>query len=109
MGRSLQKLLLEDALPRPKQELLKTWLLGNTTGGKRIRAGTPATWQVGDKTGSGDYGTANDLAILWPPSEKPIVLAIYLTQKEPKARWHDETIAAAARIMVEVFSTAKTN
>ncbi|MBO0879101.1 MAG: hypothetical protein J2P17_01710 [Mycobacterium sp.] len=25
-------------------------------------------WQAGDKTGAGDYGTRNDLAVLWPPN-----------------------------------------
>lgn len=107
MGGSLQKLLLEDALPSAQQDQLKAWLLANTTGAKRIRSVTPTTWQVGDKTGSGDYGTANDLAILWPPGQKPIILAIYLTQKDAKAKWHDETIAAAAQIVLEAFATAK--
>lgn len=107
MGGSLQKLLLEDALPSAQQDQLKAWLLANTTGAKRIRSVTPTTWQVGDKTGSGDYGTANDLAILWPPGQKPIILAIYLTQKDAKAKWYDETIAAAAQIVLEAFATAK--
>ena len=31
---------------------LAGWLAANTTGGKRLRAGLPAGWRVGDKTGS---------------------------------------------------------
>jgi beta-lactamase class A len=104
MARSLQSLALGDTLSAPHRKQLNEWLLGNTTGAKRIRAGIPAGWQVGDKTGSGDYGTANDIAVLWPPERKPIVLAIYHTQKKADAEWRDEIIAAATRIVLNAFA-----
>ena len=103
MGRSLQSLALGDALPAPQRTQLTEWLRGNTTGAKRIRAALPADWRIGDKTGSGDYGTANDIAVLWPPERKPIVLAIYHTQGEANAKWRDEVIADAARIVVHAL------
>ncbi len=28
----------------------------------------PTGWQVGDKTGSGDCGTASDIAVVWSPA-----------------------------------------
>jgi beta-lactamase class A len=101
MGESLQRLVLGDALPAPQREQLKTWLLGNTTGGAKIKAGIPADWQIGDKTGGGQYGSANDLAVLWPPKHAPIVLAIYTTQHEKEAGARNDIIAAAARVVVE--------
>lgn len=103
MGRSLQKLALGDGLPEAQRAKLVGWLQGNTTGDKRIRAAVPPDWKVGDKTGSGDYGTANDIALLWPPGRKPIVLAIYHTQKAADAKWQNEAIAAAARVVLEAF------
>lgn len=103
MARSLQALTLGDALPSAQQKQLNDWLLGNTTGAKRIRAAVPTDWQVGDKTGSGDYGTANDIAVLSPPRRKPIVLAIYYTQTERNAKWRDDIIAKAAHIVVTGF------
>ena len=42
---------------------LVTWLKGNPTGAASIRAGLPTSWTVGDKIGSGGYGTANDIAV----------------------------------------------
>lgn len=36
------RLVLGDALNRPDGRLLKHWLLNNTTGGKRFRAGPAA-------------------------------------------------------------------
>ena len=103
MAHSLQTLVLGPALPPPQRKQLNDWLLGNTTGTKRIRAAAPAGWQVGDKTGSGDYGTANDIALLWPPRRPPIVVAIYYTQDDAAATWNDDVIAAAARIVVGAF------
>lgn len=100
MGYSLERLALGNALSTSDRKQLNQWLLGNTTGAKRIRAAVPADWQVGDKTGSGDYGTANDIALLWPPGHKPIILAIYHTQKVADAKWRDEVIAATARTVI---------
>jgi beta-lactamase class A len=100
MGRDLRRLVLGDALARQQREQLRDWMLGNTTGAARIRAGVPAEWKVADKTGTGDYGTANDIAVLWPPHRAPIVVAIYTTQHEKTAKASSGVIASAARIVV---------
>ncbi len=101
MAHSLQKLVLGEALPAPQRQQLQDWLRGNTTGATRIRAGVPASWQVGDKTGTGDYGTTNDVAVLWPAGKAPVVLALYLTQNAKDAAPRNETLAAATRIVVD--------
>jgi beta-lactamase class A len=99
MGRSLQRLVLGDALAQAQREQLRGWMYGNTTGAARIRAGIPLNWKIGDKTGSGDYGTANDLAVLWPPGREPVIVAIYTTQHRPEAKMRDDVIASAAKIV----------
>jgi beta-lactamase class A len=101
MGSSLQRLAFGDALEPRLQLQLRVWLQGNTTGAARIRAGVPADWQVGDKTGTGDYGTANDIGLLWPPHRSPVVVAIYTTQAEKDAKARSDIIASAARIVVD--------
>ncbi|RJG12160.1 class A beta-lactamase [Pseudomonas cavernicola] len=100
MGRSVQRLALGDALQAPQREQLQTWLRGNTTGATRIRAGVPSAWQVGDKTGTGDYGTTNDIAVLWPPQRAPVVVAVYVTQQAQDAKARNDVVASAARIVV---------
>ncbi len=100
MAVSLQKLALESALMLPQQQLLQQWLKANTTGDKRIRAGVPQDWIVGDKTGTGDYGTTNDIAVIWPPHAKPIVLVIYFTQDKKDAQPQDQVIAKASKIII---------
>jgi beta-lactamase class A len=100
MAGTLQKLVLADGLPPAQQKTLKDWLIGNTTGATRIRAGVPAGWQVGDKTGTGDYGTTNDVGIVWPPNRAPIVLAVYLTHPDKGAKSRSDVIAAATRFVL---------
>jgi beta-lactamase class A len=107
MAHALQILTLADALPAPQREQLQSWMRGNTTGAHRIAAGVPAGWQVGDKTGTGDYGTANDLAIIWPPSHKPLLVAVYSTQRDPDAKPSDDVIAEATRIVVAALNQAQ--
>jgi beta-lactamase class A len=53
-----------------------------TTGKDRLRAGFPTTWAVGDKTGTGEAGAVNDLAIAWPPGRAPILVAAYLSDSD---------------------------
>ncbi|MEA5390768.1 class A beta-lactamase [Cyanobium gracile UHCC 0139] len=109
MGSSLQALVLGTALGSPQRRRLQDWLIGNTTGDRRVRAGVPTGWRVGDKTGScGVYGTANDVAVVWPPDRAPIVLAIFHTQTDPAAQAQEGVIAAAATIVVEAFTHSQT-
>lgn len=101
MGLSLYQLVLGDALKSEHREQLRDWLLGNTTGTTRIKAGIPADWEIADKTGSGDYGTANDIAVVWPPKGQPVVVSIYTTQHKQDAKARNDVIAAAARTVVD--------
>jgi beta-lactamase class A len=99
MMRDTRALAAGGLLGTAQRTMLVDWMKGCTTGGKRIRAGVPAGWQVADKTGTGDYGTTNDLGLVWPPGKPPIVLAIYLTQADKAAAPRDDIVARAAAIV----------
>lgn len=99
MAYSLQQLLLGNSLPAPQRQQLDAWMRGNTTGDKRIRAGVPAGWQVADKTGSGAYGSVNDIGVAYPPSGAPLVIAVYYTREQKKADTNQDIITAATRIV----------
>jgi beta-lactamase class A len=100
-GASLQKIVLGNILGQPQRKQLEDWLRGNTTGDARIRAGVPKGWLVGDKTGTCDYGTTNDIGIIWPPNRAPIVVVIYFTQKEKDAAARNDVIATATKFLVD--------
>ncbi len=103
MAESLQRIVLGNVLDQNKKSILQTWLKHNTTGNFRIRAGVPKNWIVADKTGTGDYGTTNDIAVIWPPACPPIVMAIYFTQQQKNARFRDDVIAKATALLINEF------
>ncbi|MBC3943990.1 class A beta-lactamase [Erwinia persicina] len=101
MSHSVQQLLVKSGLQTAQQQQLIAWLKGNTTGKNAIAAALPAGWEIGDKTGSGGYGTTNDVAILWPPGKAPLILAIYFTQHAPEAKSRQDVLAKAAAIALK--------
>ena len=94
---NLHSLILGNALSAASKDQLSRWLLANKTGDARLRAGLPSGWWVGDKTGSGDSGSTNDVGILWPPQRAPILIAVYLTETPKPDDQRNATIAAVAR------------
>ena len=101
MASNLRALVFGDALSPKSRAQLVAWLAANTTGGKRLRAGLPTGWKVGDKTGSGERGTANDVAVIRPTGRAPIIVAAYLTGATTAADAQSATIANVARAVVK--------
>jgi len=56
---------------------------------------------VGDKTGSGDCGTTNDVAVIWPKNHAPLILVTFFTQPQPDAKGRKDILAAAAKIVTD--------
>ncbi|MEU6991170.1 class A beta-lactamase [Streptomyces sp. NPDC046465] len=109
-------LVLGDALPADKRALLKGWLLDNATevGRQRVRAGLPKGWTAADKTGTGNWGRANDIAIAWPPDSAPsdsapsdsapLVIAVMSDRRGRDAEPSNELIARATERVVAELS-----
>lgn len=79
MRDSLGRILRGTVLTPGSRSRLEGWMDGAQTGLKRLRAGLPPAWGVGDKTGSGDHGTFNVVAIIRPPGRPPLFATVYLT------------------------------
>lgn len=82
MAETMRTVLLGEVLHEDSRDRLHRWLKEATTGFRRLRAGLPPDWVVGDKTGTGVNGAANDVAIVWPPGRAPILIAAYLSDSE---------------------------
>lgn len=96
----LRTLVTGDALRSASRERLVGWLVSNKTGDARLRAGFPRDWRVGDKTGSGEKGTTNDVAVVWPSADRsPLFVTVYLTEGSPEADHRNATLAAVARLV----------
>lgn len=102
MVASLQRLLLGDALAAPSRAQLTQWMVANTTGDARLRAGLPTGWRVGDKTGAGALGTNNDVAIFWPPGRAPWLVAAYLTQTAQPMAQSNSVLAEVAKLAAQL-------
>ncbi|MDP3747828.1 MAG: class A beta-lactamase [Phenylobacterium sp.] len=102
MVETLRKLTLGDVLTPASRARLTAWLVANQTGDARLRAGLPKTWKVGDKTGSGGHGTTNDIAVLWPPNRRPIVVAAYLTGSKGGPDARNAVLAEVGRIVTRM-------
>ncbi|WP_375459359.1 class A beta-lactamase [uncultured Enterovirga sp.] len=108
MADVLRALVLgETALKETSRERLKAWLLGNQTGATRLRAGLPADWRIGEKTGTGDNGTSNDVGIIWPPGRPPLVITAYLTGSTASADSRNGTLAEVARAVAGAAAAAR--
>jgi beta-lactamase class A len=104
MLRNIHALVLGDALSSASRDHLTGWLLGNQTGNQRLRAGLPSGWRCGDKTGSGDHGTSNDVGIIWPPQRPPIVVTAYLTEAGTDFKRREAALADVGRAVVAAFA-----
>ena len=101
MVMNLHKLVLGDALSAASRALLTKWLEGNTTGGKRLRAGLPDTWRVGEKTGTFQTD-ANDSGVVWPPNRAPLIVSAYLADSAVDSAARDATLAEVGRVVREI-------
>ncbi|GAB3842302.1 class A beta-lactamase [Micromonospora andamanensis] len=103
LATTLRAYAVDDALTPADRAVLVDWLKRNTTGDATIRAGVPDGWAVGDKTGSADHGTRNDIAVVWPPDRAPIVLAVLSDRVEPDAERDDALLARAAEVTIDAL------
>ncbi len=99
MAASVERVLVGDVLTEDSRALLIDWLVNATTGLKRLRAGLPQHWRVGDKTGSGANGALNDVAIAWPRGRRPVIMAVFMSGSTQSA---DALNAAHAEIAGEI-------
>jgi beta-lactamase class A len=103
MMSSLDKLVLGHVLEAAQKNLLRQWLINNTTGNLKIRATVPNNWIVADKTGAGAYATSNDIAIIWPPHCKPLVMTIYTTGTKAQLAEQPQLIKKIAQQVISEF------
>jgi beta-lactamase class A len=103
MAATVGKILLGPSLTEAGRARLEGWMTASRTGTKRLRAGLPAAWGVGDKTGSGANGTANVVALLRPPARAPLAAAVYLTGSDAASEARDAAHAAIGRVIAAAY------
>ncbi len=103
MARTVAKIVYGDALPEAERAQLRQWMIDTQTGLRRVRAGLPADWVAGDKTGtSGLVGTTSnfiDIGFVEPAKGRPpLTFAAYY-----RARGAGPDVSASAeRVLMRV-------
>ena len=101
----LAALTVGPALSQAARMTLLGWLRHNTTGGARLRARLPSGWGAGEKTGTADHGTSNDVGLLWPPGGgAPVLVAAYLTEGPPDGGVRDAALADVGAAVAEAWA-----
>ena len=76
--------------------LMESYALGRS----RLRASFPPSWRAGDRTGTGSE-TFNDIAIVWPPGRKPILVAACADTRGADPDHGEAMLRAAGAAVVE--------
>ena len=102
MAQTASRFLTGNLLNAESRAMLLKWMVETRTGTKRIRAGLPAEWRSGDKTGTGlakgMTDKYNDVAITFPPNHAPIIVAAYYDTGRQGDTIRDEDQAVLAEV-----------
>lgn len=98
MLETVRKTVLGTALSPSSRERLAAWIVAGKTGDKRLRAGVPGGWLVGDKTGTGPSDETNDVAVLWPPGRAPVIVTAYYNGARASDDQRDAVLAQVGRL-----------
>ena len=83
LSTGFRALLTGNVLSPAQRDRQLEWMRANAT--SSLRAGLPAGWTSADKTGSGDYGTSNDVGVLFGPDGQRVLLAIMVRSRSADA------------------------
>ena len=101
MLENMKKIMLGDALSvRSRARLVRLFEM-NQTGAQALKAGLPANWRIGDKTGAAS-DTRNDIAVITPPHRKPLLVAAYYTNDKVASAIHKEVLAEVGKIIAKM-------
>ena len=100
---SLRNLLTGERLSAASRAQLEAWMIADKVGDARLRAGLPKDWGIGDKTGTGDRGSTNTVAIIRPPGRGPLFAAVFFTESEAPMSTRNDLHRAVAEIVARTF------
>ena len=107
MARAIESLVLGDVLTASSRAQLEAWLRGDTVADALFRSGIPTNWEIGDKTGAGGYGSRSIAAIMWPPSDNPIIATVYITETEASFEDRNAAIAQIGAAIAKEYARSK--
>lgn len=101
IGRSLERILLGQALAPSSREKLEHWLSGHLVAGDLFRSALPESWSIHDRTGAGNNGTRGIVAVIYRANQGPLVATMYMRDANVSLAIRD---AAIARVGSAIFT-----
>lgn len=98
MAGVLRQTVLGGALSPASRQQLTGWLVANKTGDKRLRAGVPKGWRIGEKTGTGNNNATNDVGVIWPPGRAALVVTAYYAEASAALPEREAVLAEVGRL-----------
>jgi len=102
MAASLDRLIYGKVLKPERRALLKSWMVGCTTGLTKLRAGLPAGGLIGDKTGNNGHDTEGDSAFI-EIGGRTVLMSVYVTGAKVDQKAQDVAIAEVAGLIASTF------
>jgi beta-lactamase class A len=97
---AVRQIMLGSVLPTSAQRQWEGWMAGNVVGRTRLRAGFPADWISGDRSGTGD-GICNDFAFARRPAAAPLLLSVYYAAPGSELADQEAVLRKIARLVVQ--------
>lgn len=104
MAATAARMLTGPALSPAGREQLIGWMVATQTGTRRLRAGLPAGWKAGNRTGTGIHPQMpdryNDVAIVWPGAERApwLLVGFFESRHRGSERMRPEDEAVLAEV-----------
>ena len=113
MAATTRQFLAGPHLSKDNRSLLGKWMEETGTGLNRLRAGFPAGWRSGDKTGTGIApgmpNIYNDVAVAWPNDATPsFIIAAYYEADGEYDEMRSQDIAVLRQVGKEIATLRRT-
>ncbi len=104
----MRKFLFGPMLTAPSRAMLRDWMIACNTGLDRLRAGFPADWIAGDKTGTSSHDANNDVGFAIAPGNEsagpgPLIVVSFMNIPDPFTPAANAIHASVARDVVRVL------
>ncbi len=99
MTQTLGRLLLQDVLSPSSRDQFTAWLVANTTGDRRLRAGLPQDWTIGEKTGTSGRGEAGDIGFMRPREGHTILASVYIAEGKKPTKELEPVFAEVGKLI----------
>lgn len=100
LGGGYRALVTGSALGHSVRRQLADWMTTNVT--SSLRPGMPLGWVLADKTGSGDYGSTNDVGVVFGPGGQQVLLSVMVRSEtnEPDVEGLRPLLAEIAALLM---------